>query len=97
MWTGDGRELFVFKASQHAKQCDTKRGTNHHEGGTELETIKSDILKDLGAEQDESVTVTLVPRHGKVRIGGVRIEYNGMWKYMGMFGLKPILVLPIIW
>uniref|UniRef100_A0A0E0FUB6 Tyrosinase copper-binding domain-containing protein n=1 Tax=Oryza nivara TaxID=4536 RepID=A0A0E0FUB6_ORYNI len=33
---------------------------------------------DLGAEQDESVTVTLVPRHGKVRIGGVRIEYNGM-------------------
>ncbi len=46
----------MFKASQHAKQCDTKRGTNHHEGGTELETIKSDILKDLGAEQDESVT-----------------------------------------
>ncbi|XP_057949157.1 polyphenol oxidase, chloroplastic-like [Malania oleifera] len=36
----------------------------------------SDVLEDLGAEEDESVVVTLVPRNGGgiVTIGGIKIE-----------------------
>ncbi|TVU34985.1 hypothetical protein EJB05_16844, partial [Eragrostis curvula] len=50
--------------------------------GREGETMKTsmrvalnDLLEDLGAERDGSVTVTLVPVKGKVRIGGLRIVY----------------------
>uniref|UniRef100_A0A0E0JPQ3 Tyrosinase copper-binding domain-containing protein n=1 Tax=Oryza punctata TaxID=4537 RepID=A0A0E0JPQ3_ORYPU len=34
-----------------------------------------EILEDLGANEDDSVIVTLVPRHGNVRIGGIKIDY----------------------
>lgn len=38
----------------------------------------SDLLEDLGAEDDESVVVTLVPRFGTdaVTIGGIKIEFD---------------------
>ncbi|AQL04970.1 Polyphenol oxidase, chloroplastic precursor [Zea mays] len=35
----------------------------------------NELLEDLGAEGDDSVTVTLVPVEGRVRIGGLRIVY----------------------
>ncbi|GJN17524.1 hypothetical protein PR202_gb04600 [Eleusine coracana subsp. coracana] len=42
---------------------------------TSMRVALSELLEDLGAEGDDSVTVTLVPVRGKVRIGGLRIEY----------------------
>ncbi|CAN0897794.1 Polyphenol oxidase, chloroplastic [Linum grandiflorum] len=35
----------------------------------------TDLLEDLGADDDDTVVVTLVPKVGEVRIGGVRIDY----------------------
>ncbi|GKV00890.1 hypothetical protein SLEP1_g13501 [Rubroshorea leprosula] len=35
----------------------------------------TDLLEDLGAEDDDSVIVTLVPKYGAVRIGGIKIEF----------------------
>ncbi|WRX21270.1 Polyphenol oxidase [Theobroma cacao] len=37
----------------------------------------TDLLEDLGAEDDDSVVVTLVPRKGKgvVTVGGIKIEF----------------------
>ncbi|XP_008224998.1 PREDICTED: polyphenol oxidase, chloroplastic [Prunus mume] len=35
----------------------------------------TDLLEDLDAEDDESVVVTLVPKYGAVKIGGVKIEF----------------------
>ncbi|KAL6853499.1 hypothetical protein ACP4OV_019528 [Aristida adscensionis] len=53
-----------------------------HPGGEEAEAARTsmrvalnELLEDLGADGDESVTVTLVPVRGKVRIGGLRIVY----------------------
>ncbi|CAN6177533.1 unnamed protein product [Urochloa humidicola] len=42
---------------------------------TSMRVALDEILEDLGAEGDDSVTVTLVPVMGKVRIGGLRIVY----------------------
>jgi polyphenol oxidase len=42
---------------------------------TSMRVALNELLEDLGADRDESVTVTLVPRHGKVKIGGLRIVY----------------------
>lgn len=42
---------------------------------TSLRVALNELLEDLDAEGDESVTVTFVPRRGKVRIGGLRIVY----------------------
>ncbi|KAL6874155.1 hypothetical protein ACP4OV_014237 [Aristida adscensionis] len=42
---------------------------------TSMMVALSEILEDLGAEGDDSVTATLVPVSGKVRIGGLRIVY----------------------
>ena len=43
---------------------------------TNLRLGLTDLLEDLGAEDDDSVVVTLVPRAGKglVKIGGIKIE-----------------------
>ena len=43
---------------------------------TNLRLGLTDLLEDLGAEDDDSVLVTLVPRAGKglVKIGGIKIE-----------------------
>ncbi|CAL9015389.1 unnamed protein product [Prunus brigantina] len=35
----------------------------------------TDLLEDIEAEDDESVVVTLVPKYGAVKIGGVKIEF----------------------
>ncbi|PQQ02257.1 polyphenol oxidase chloroplastic [Prunus yedoensis var. nudiflora] len=35
----------------------------------------TDLLEDIDAEDDESVVVTLVPKYGAVKIGGVKIEF----------------------
>ena len=35
----------------------------------------NEILEDLGAEDDDIVIVTIVPRAGTVTIGGVEIEF----------------------
>ncbi|CAM0902607.1 unnamed protein product [Alopecurus aequalis] len=42
---------------------------------TSMRVALNDLLEDLGADGYESVTVTLVPRHGKVKIQGLRIVY----------------------
>ncbi|KAM3351970.1 hypothetical protein ACQJBY_023698 [Aegilops geniculata] len=42
---------------------------------TSMRVALNELLEDLGADGDESVTVTLVPRHGKVKIGGLKIVY----------------------
>ncbi|KAK7302745.1 hypothetical protein RJT34_13641 [Clitoria ternatea] len=36
----------------------------------------TDLLEELGADEDDSITVTLIPRYGKglVKIGGIKIE-----------------------
>uniref|UniRef100_A0A6V7QWJ8 Polyphenol oxidase C-terminal domain-containing protein n=1 Tax=Ananas comosus var. bracteatus TaxID=296719 RepID=A0A6V7QWJ8_ANACO len=38
----------------------------------------TDLLQDIGAEDDESVLVTLVPRIGEglVKVGGLRIDFS---------------------
>ena len=42
---------------------------------TSMRVALNELLQDLGAEGDDSVTVTLVPVEGRVRIGGLRIVY----------------------
>jgi polyphenol oxidase len=42
---------------------------------TSMRVALNELLEDLDADGDECVTVTLVPRHGKVKIGGLRIVY----------------------
>lgn len=52
-----------------------------HPGGgevlvqTSMRMTLNELLQDLGAEGDDSVTVTLVPVEGRVRIGGLKIVY----------------------
>ncbi|KAJ4703427.1 Polyphenol oxidase [Melia azedarach] len=52
-----------------------------HKHGKKMKTCLrlglTDSLEDLGAEADDSVIVTLVPRYGKglVRVGGIRIDF----------------------
>ena len=40
-----------------------------------MTVVLNELLEDLGAEGDDSVTVTLVPVRGQVTIGGLRIVY----------------------
>ncbi|CAI0468555.1 unnamed protein product [Linum tenue] len=35
----------------------------------------TDLLEDLGADDDDTVVVTLVPKVGEVKIGGLKIDY----------------------
>ncbi|CAO2182756.1 unnamed protein product [Urochloa humidicola] len=42
---------------------------------TSMRVALNELLEDLGAEGDDSVTVTLVPVRGKARIGGLSIVY----------------------
>ncbi|XP_062186394.1 polyphenol oxidase I, chloroplastic-like [Phragmites australis] len=42
---------------------------------TSMRVALNELLEDLGADGDESITVTLVPARGKARIGGLRIVY----------------------
>ncbi|KXG33463.1 polyphenol oxidase I, chloroplastic [Sorghum bicolor] len=42
---------------------------------TRMTVALNELLEDLGAEGDDSVTVTLVPVTGQVTIGGLRIVY----------------------
>lgn len=48
-------------------------------GGDRLKTTMrvalNELLEDLGVKEDKSVTVTMVPVKGKVKIGGVKIVY----------------------
>ncbi|KAL5772484.1 hypothetical protein ACOSQ2_012408 [Xanthoceras sorbifolium] len=52
-----------------------------HKHGKKMKTCfrlgLTDLLEDLGAEDDDSVVVTLVPKYGKglVRIGGIKIDF----------------------
>ena len=54
----------------------------HHHSKTKMTMVTklrlgiTDLLEDLKAEDDESVLVTLVPRAGKVKIGGLGIEFS---------------------
>ncbi|XWS09396.1 hypothetical protein CRYUN_Cryun40dG0081600 [Craigia yunnanensis] len=53
-----------------------------HKHGKKMKTCLrlglTDLLEDLGAEDDDSVVVTLVPRKGKgiVKVGGIKIEFT---------------------
>jgi polyphenol oxidase len=49
---------------------------------TSMRVALNELLEDLGTDRDESVTVTLVPRHGKVKIGGLRIVYMVEWEIL---------------
>ncbi|KAK7401434.1 hypothetical protein VNO78_12917 [Psophocarpus tetragonolobus] len=54
------------------------RSQHHHKKiNTCLRLGITDLLEDLGAEHDDSVVVTLVPKYGKgsVNIRGIKIEY----------------------
>jgi polyphenol oxidase len=42
---------------------------------TSMRVALDELLEELGADGDDSVTVTLVPVMGRVRIGGLRIAY----------------------
>ncbi|EEF43227.1 Polyphenol oxidase, chloroplast precursor, putative [Ricinus communis] len=52
-----------------------------HKHGKKMKTCLrlglTDLLEDMGAEDDDTVVVTLVPRYGKglVKIGGIMIDY----------------------
>ncbi|KAF2305141.1 hypothetical protein P3X46_033300 [Hevea brasiliensis] len=52
-----------------------------HKHGKKMKTCLrlgiTDLLEDLGAEDDDSVVVTLVPKYGKgnVKIGGIKIDF----------------------
>ena len=42
---------------------------------TSMRVALNELLEDLDADGDDTVTVTLVPRHGKVKIRSLRIVY----------------------
>ncbi|XP_054801103.1 polyphenol oxidase, chloroplastic-like [Prosopis cineraria] len=66
-----GSFVSVPHKHKHSKKGTKKMKTNLRIGITEL-------LEDLGADEDENVVVTLVPQFGKghVTIGGIRIEHH---------------------
>ncbi|KAL5219713.1 hypothetical protein ABZP36_024426 [Zizania latifolia] len=69
-----GREMAgSFVCVKHLSVDGNARGMGVE---TTLRLALNEILEDLGAKGDDSVAVTLVPRHGNVRIGGLRIDYS---------------------
>ncbi|KAK1285821.1 hypothetical protein QJS10_CPB20g01302 [Acorus calamus] len=69
-----GRELagsFVNVPHKHKHSKKEKVVT------TKLRVGITDLLEDIGAEEDKSIVVSLVPRKGKskVKIGGIKIEF----------------------
>ncbi|KAE8781755.1 polyphenol oxidase I, chloroplastic-like [Hordeum vulgare] len=68
-----GRELAgSYLCLSHPSTDGTGKGMTVE---TSMRMALNELLEDLGADGDESVTVTLVPRHGKVKIGGLKIVY----------------------
>uniref|UniRef100_A0ACD5W531 Uncharacterized protein n=1 Tax=Avena sativa TaxID=4498 RepID=A0ACD5W531_AVESA len=68
-----GREMAEsFVCLSHPRMDGTGKGMAIK---TSMRVALNQLLEDLGADGDETVTVTLVPRHGKVKIGGLRIVY----------------------
>lgn len=49
---------------------------NKERTNTKLKLGISELLEDVGADNDESVLVTLVPKAGVVKVGGVKIVYE---------------------
>ncbi|KAG8078186.1 hypothetical protein GUJ93_ZPchr0007g3447 [Zizania palustris] len=69
-----GREMAgSFVCLKHQSMDNNTRGMGVE---TTMRLALNEILEDLGAKGDASVKVTLVPRHGIVRIGGLRIYYS---------------------
>ncbi|KQK10121.1 polyphenol oxidase I, chloroplastic [Brachypodium distachyon] len=69
-----GRELAGTFVSMKQPSMDHRTG-KRKPMKTSMRVALNELLEDLGADGDESVTVTLVPRRGNVRIGGLRIVY----------------------
>ncbi|PNT73025.1 hypothetical protein BRADI_2g52260v3 [Brachypodium distachyon] len=68
-----GREMAgSFVCLMHPSMDGTGKGMGIQ---TSMRVALNELLEDLGADGDDSVTVTLVPRNGKVSIGGLRIVY----------------------
>lgn len=68
-----GRELAgSYLCLSHPSMDGTGKGMRTE---TSMRVALNELLEDLGADGDESVTVTLVPRHGKVNIAGLKIVY----------------------
>jgi polyphenol oxidase len=68
-----GREMAEsFVCLSHPRMDGTGKGMAIK---TSMRVALNQLLEDLGADGEETVTVTLVPRHGKVKIGGMRIVY----------------------
>ncbi|CAM0914157.1 unnamed protein product [Alopecurus aequalis] len=68
-----GRELAgSYLSLSHPRLDGTGKGMKIE---TSMTVALNDLLEDLGADGDESVTVTLVPRSGKVKIQILKIVY----------------------
>ncbi|GMN72513.1 hypothetical protein TIFTF001_054742 [Ficus carica] len=49
---------------------------NKERTNTKLKLGISELLEDVGADDDESVLVTLVPKDGNVKVGGIKIVFE---------------------
>ncbi|KAE8818538.1 Polyphenol oxidase A1, chloroplastic [Hordeum vulgare] len=68
-----GRELAgSYVCLSHPRMDGTGKGMIVE---TSMRVALNQLLEDLDADGDETVTVTLVPRHGKAKIGSLRIAY----------------------
>ncbi|CAM0913421.1 unnamed protein product [Alopecurus aequalis] len=68
-----GREMAdSFVCLSHPTMDGTGKGV---EIKTSMRVALNVLLQDLDADGDETVTVTLVPKHGKCKIGGLSIVY----------------------
>jgi polyphenol oxidase len=66
-----GRELAgTYMSLKHVGHHGEKGGFE-----TSMRLALNELLEDLNADADETVAVTLVPRQGKVKIGGLRIDH----------------------
>ncbi|XP_049378238.1 polyphenol oxidase E, chloroplastic-like [Solanum stenotomum] len=57
----------------HNKKMDYVGDTNHTATAT-LQLAITELLEDIGLEDDETIAVTLVPKKGDISIGGVEIK-----------------------
>ncbi|KAF7056216.1 hypothetical protein CFC21_063643 [Triticum aestivum] len=68
-----GREMAgSYMCLSHPRMDGTGKGMRIE---TSMRVALNELLEDLGADGDKCVTVTLVPRRGKAKVGSLRIVY----------------------